>query len=297
MAPPLTPEYVLDFMDRSGIERAVLLPMENPEATYFYVTTEDVLRYTARHPDRFIPFCNIDPRRWTADTNVDYYPILCEYRERGCRGFGEAIAALPVDDPRATKIYDGCGRLGMPVLLDMDAAHNLDEKGLPGLERLLQSLPHTVFIGHGPHFWAEISGDVTEDQFGTYPEGPVAPGGAVPRLLKEYPNMYADTSAMSAYNALTRDQEFGCRFLEEFQDKIMFGTDLCVHGQEIRIVEYLNGLLKAGRISGEAYDKITRTNAQRLLGLDSCHRPGGTADSPRLSKVGEGKYGTLSDPS
>jgi hypothetical protein len=269
MAPPLTPEYVLDFMDRSGIERAALLPMENPEATYFYVTTDEVLRAAAQHPDRFIPFCNIDPRRWTADLSVDYYPILCEYREKGCLGFGEAIAALPVDDPRAMKIYEGCGRLGMPVILDIDGTHNLDSKGLPGLERMVRELPDTVFIGHGPHFWAEISGDVTEEQFGTYPEGAIAPGGAVPHLLGEYPNMYADTSAMSGHNALTRDPEYGYRFLEEFQDKLVFGTDLCIVGQEVGIVSYINDALIEGGISPTAYDKITRRNAEALLGLET----------------------------
>lgn len=267
MAPPLTPGYLLDFMDSNGIEKAALLPMENPEGTHFYVTTDEVLRVCAQHPDRLIAFCNIDPRRWTADLSVDYYGMLCEYREKGCRGFGEAIAGLCVDDPRAAKIYDGCGRLGMPVTLDMNARSNMDDKGLPRLEGLVRSLPDTNFIGHAQHFWAEISSDVGGADFDAYPKGRISPGGAVPRLLTEYSNMYADISAMSGYNALTRDPEYGYRFLEDFQDKLLFGTDLCIAGQEVKIVSYINDALARRKISRTAYDKITRKNAEKLLQL------------------------------
>ena len=52
------------------------------------------------------------------------------------------------------------------------------------------------------------------------------PGGAVDRLLQEYPNVYADLSAGSAYNALTRDPDFTPGFLERNWQKLCFGTDV-----------------------------------------------------------------------
>jgi len=86
-------------------------------------------------------------------------------------------------------------------------------------------------------------------------------------LLIKYPNLYADLSAGSGFNAISRDYEYGIKFLEEFQNKLVFGTDICRHGQEAPIANYIKTLLKEGRISQSAYDKITHLNAERLLKL------------------------------
>jgi predicted TIM-barrel fold metal-dependent hydrolase len=245
----LTPAYLLKLMDTHGIEKAALLPIESPEETDFYVTTEEVLRICRRHPDRFIPFCNVDPRRRNADLSTDFYAILKEYRDRGCRGFGEAMSGLWVDDPRLQLIYEACGALGLPIIFHMDHLRNMDEKGLPRFESMIRRFPQTIFIGHGQHFWAEISADVREPDFGIYPKG------------KVIRNAYADLSAGSAWNALTRDPGFGSQFLTEFQDKLLFGTDICRYDQDLPMI----GHLKSGVLSTEAYDKIVRGNALRIL--------------------------------
>jgi predicted TIM-barrel fold metal-dependent hydrolase len=127
----LTPSHLLRFMDRNGIEKAALLPIENPEETYYYVTTDEVLKVCKRHPDRFIPFCNVDPRRGNSDTSTDFYRMIKEYKERGCKGFGEELSSLYVDDPRLQKIYEACGELETPIIFHLDGLRNIDEKGLP----------------------------------------------------------------------------------------------------------------------------------------------------------------------
>lgn len=257
----LTPAYLLKLMDAHGIEKAALLPIESPEETDYYVTTEEVLRICKRHTDRFIPFCNVDPRRRNADLTTDFHSILEEYRDRGCRGFGEAMSGLWVDDPRLRKIYESCGRLGLPIIFHMDALRNMDERGLPRFESMIRRFPDTIFVGHGQHFWAEISAHVSEEDFGRYPEGKVIRPGAVERLLSTYQNAYADLSAGSAWNAITRDPEHGRWFLNEYQDKLLFGTDLCRYNQELPMIEYLG----SGILSAVAYDKITHANADRIL--------------------------------
>ncbi|MHB9131186.1 MAG: amidohydrolase family protein [Armatimonadota bacterium] len=262
MEPPLTAGYLLKLMDKHGIEKACLLPMENPEFTSYYVTTEEVLRACKRHPDRFIPFCNVDPRRKT-----DLRPILEEYRDRGCRGFGEGIAALPIDEPRLMEMYAVCGEFHWPVILDIMGVSNIDDAGFPRFNRMLCTLPDTIFLGHAMHFWAEISGDARPEQFNSYPTGPVTPGGTVPRMLREHPNLYGDISAGSGFNALTRDREFGYRFLEEFQDKLVLGTDICRYRQDTLIVPYLKDALATGKLSQTAFQKITRLNTERVLGM------------------------------
>jgi len=258
----LTARYLLQIMDKHGIEKAVLLPMENPEFTSFYVTTEEVLRACRRYPDRFIPFCNVDPRR-----QGSLRGMLEEYRDRGCKGFGEGIAALPIDEPHLMEMYAVCGEFGWPVILDIMGVSNIDDAGFPRFRRMLRELPDTVFLGHAMHFWAEISGDAHPGQFNSYPGGPVTPGGAVPQMLRDHPNLYGDLSAGSGYNAITRDPTFGYRFLEEFQDKLVLGTDICVYRQDTRIVPYLKTALADGKITRTAFDKITRRNAEKLLRL------------------------------
>jgi hypothetical protein len=265
---PLTPKYLLGFMDRVGIEKAILLPIESPEEAHYYVSTEYVLGVCKRYPDRFLPACNVDPRIGTGDNTAQLRARLTEYRKRGSVAYGEAMTGLAIDDQQLQVVYRVCGELRMPIVYHIDGYRNLDEKGFPRFQRMLRKYPDTVFVGHAQHFWAEISGDVTEEQFSTYPKGKVAPGGAVPRLMRQYPNLYADISAGSGLNALTRDPAFGYRFLDEFQDRLFFGTDVCRYNQEIPHVAYLNDGRTTRRISQPVYDKIARGNALRVFALD-----------------------------
>ena len=57
------------------------------------------------------------------------------------------------------------------------------------------------------------------------PPAPIVPGGVTDKLLLDYPNLFADTSANSANNALSRDAEFTKGFLARHQDKLHFGSD------------------------------------------------------------------------
>ena len=260
--PEATPEILIAKMDELDIEKAVLLPIENPEELDFYVTTHMVLDVVRRYPDRFIPFCNIDPRH-RYPGKFDPRPILEEYIESGCKGFGENLAGIPIDDKMNQVIFGHCGELGLPMVLHFDVHINRDWLGFPGLERMLQLYPDTIFIAHGPHFWSEISADATWADMSDYPTGKVVPGGASDRLLTEYPNMYADLSAGSGNNALARDPAFARDFLERHQDKLLFATDYLQPGQ---VVDNADTLRNSG-ISEAAMRKIGRENAIRLLKL------------------------------
>ena len=57
-------------------------------------------------------------------------------------------------------------------------------------------------------------------------KGPVKEGGRLVCLMRNYKNLYADLSANSGGCAIMRDEKFGLQFLEEFQDRLMFGTDM-----------------------------------------------------------------------
>jgi len=268
------PTNLIAKMDAWGIDKTCILPLsEHPEGAYLECNTEDVIAACARYPDRLIPFCLIDPR-YGNRPDMDFRHLLEEYTARGCKGIGELLPKLDFDDPRCLNLYTQAAEFGLPVLFDMQdrpTGYGLrDDYGLPRLERALQTCPDTVFIGHGPTFWAEISAEVPEDARSSYPTGPVTPGGAVPRLMRQYPNLWADTSAGSGHNALTRDREFGLQFMDEFQDKLIFGTDSCRRSDvetTAPIVATLRELHETGALSQEALEKIEWKNCVGLLGL------------------------------
>lgn len=261
-------------MDAWGIERTCVLALsEHPEGAYLESGTEDVLAACARYPGRLVPFCLIDPRHGNRP-DMDFRYLLEEYAARGCKGIGELLPKLAFDDPRCLNLYRQAGAFGLPVLFDMmdgPLHYGLnDDPGLPKLEHALQVCPETVFIGHGPTFWAEISAEVPADQRAGYPAGPIVRGGAVPRLMRQYPHLWADTSATSGNNALTRDPAFGVEFLDAFQNQVMFGTDSCRRSDVERLwptVATIRDLRTNGKLPAEALEKIEWRNAARLLKL------------------------------
>jgi predicted TIM-barrel fold metal-dependent hydrolase len=266
---------LINKMDHWGIDRACVLCLsEHPEAEYQESDTEDILAACSRFPQRLIPFCLIDPRFGANAPTMDFSYLLEEYAARGCKGMGEMLPKMDFDDPRGLNLFRQTGRFGLPVLFDMNdnpTYYGLrDDPGLPRLEKALQECPETVFIGHGPTFWAEISGEVPADQRRGYPQGPVKPGGAVPRLIARYANLWADLSAFSGYNALTRDKQFGLEFLDQFQDRLLFGTDHCermIFNPNAPIVDFMRKVREEKWLSEEAWDQIAWKNAVRLLNL------------------------------
>lgn len=269
---PFTAERLLKRIDQLRIDRFVLLPIIGPEGNYLPFDSEDVIEVYRHHRKKVIPFCNIDPRAGSNSPTTDFSFLINRYKKAGCRGMGESMANIYFDSPLCINLFRQCGKSGLPVLFHMadkiGGRYGLvDSIHLPRLEKALKECPETIFIGHAMAFWSEISADVSNKTRGGYPKGPVKHPGRLVQLLKKYPNLYGDLSAGSGYNAITRDRKYGYRFLQEFQDKLLFGTDLCHVVQEVPIVDYFEEILKKGIISAEAHRKITHTNAERILNL------------------------------
>ncbi|NQU10563.1 amidohydrolase family protein [bacterium] len=262
---PLTVEKLLRFMDEHGIQKSVILPLVAPEEEDYYYTTEQALADCARYPDRLIPFANMDPRRGNNDGTYDFHPVLKEYADQGCRGFGEILANLPTNDPRMKGIYRACGRLGFPVLFDFRLATTgvVEPVGMPWLEECVAEFPQTIFIGHGPGWWAEISAEVKAEDKNSYPTGKVHPPGRIDYLLARYPNLHADLSANSALNAFSRDLAYANRFVRQHWRKLLFGTDRFIREEQPTMIR----LLREMHLSDEMARAIFTTNAQQMLRL------------------------------
>ncbi|MCL1792569.1 MAG: amidohydrolase [Oscillospiraceae bacterium] len=264
----ITLEELTKKHDGLNIERAILLPIVSPEV-YVPQSVGEIIDIADASGGRFIPYCNIDPRVYSNSSDAPIGRLLEYYKHLGCRGIGEVMPNLPWSDPRFQNLLRHVEQAGFPLIFDMTG--NLgsgygiyDDPGMPQLEACLEKFPDLLFVGHGPAFWAEISALRDPfDRFG-YPNYPVAKEGRVPQLLREYPNLAAELSAGSGANALARDPEYAVSFLNEFKDKIMFGTDICTKNNTFPTARLLQDLQADGKIPG-AFEMIARENAIRLL--------------------------------
>jgi predicted TIM-barrel fold metal-dependent hydrolase len=278
-----TPEQVIERYDAVGIEKGALLPIVSPEI-YLPQANEDILDMVEDYPDRFIPFCNIDPRALTNSADAPLGDLLRHYKDRGCKGLGEVMPNMPVMDPMVQNLFRHAQDVGLPVTFDgsdqVTGDFGLyDDPGLPQLEHTLQRFPDLILLGHGPVFWSEIGRLETPGergyvfrpgggQVGRCPTGPIEEEGVVPKLFRRYPNLYGDLSDFTPYNALSRDPEYGPKFLDEFQDRLLFGTDLCYPDMPLPMIDLLLEWRDTKKISEEAFRKVARENAIGLLQLE-----------------------------
>ncbi|WP_397569501.1 amidohydrolase family protein [Schlesneria sp. T3-172] len=270
----LTAELLVRFMDQHQVERACVLPLVSPESAPIPQPVTTALKAYHDFPERIIPFCVVDPRAATAPGQRQGHvagvkgivDLLKRYQDAGCRGLGEHKTGLPFDAPQQMYLYEACDTVGFPILFHLDDIRNPDMPGLPRLEAVLKAFPQLPLIGHAAGFWASISGDATIEDFGRYPDIPlpVAPDGALDRLMKKYPNLYGDLSEPGGEKAIARDLTFGREFVIRHADQLLFGTDVLMPNQKIPQFELLDSL----NLPEDVQYKIYRGNAIKLLKLE-----------------------------
>ena len=236
-----TPEDVdrwVKVMDETGIEKTVLLTGAHGEAF------DRLVELYSRYPTRFELWCGFD---YAGYDQPGYGRAAVAELERCARkgakgvgeegdkglgmGFGKA-KGLHFDDARLAPLLDRCSDLGLPVNIHvadpiwmyqkMDETNDglmnalnwrLDDK--PGivdhagmiavLERAVRAHPRTTFVAC--HF-ANLDYDLTR----------------LGQLLDALPNLYADISARYAETATI--PRFASSFLNRYQDRLVYGTDM-----------------------------------------------------------------------
>ncbi len=267
------PEELFVFYKLLGVEKGIILPSVSPESAFDLITNKEAAEIARKYPQQFYWFCNLDPRMGNNSPKTDFSFFLNYFKECGAKGVGEITANLYFDDPMVLNLFRHCEACDMPVTFHIGAKGNdyglVDELGLPRLEKVLSMFPKLRFLGHSQKFWSEISGDVTEQSRGENKPGKVTRGGRVVALMRKYPNLCGDLSAGSGYNAISRDPDFSYGFLEEFQDRLYYGTDVCspvnITWDMIKLSAFLDEAMEKEKISYAAYKKICRTNALALL--------------------------------
>ncbi len=251
-------EKIIQHYDALGIDKAWVLTWEEVNGLiphYEHLSFAQMWRACRKYPKRFVPFYAPDPRRPDAER------VLRAALRKGIKGFGECKVRMCIEDPDLIKLFRIAADAGLPILIHMDKAIPPNyaywyNHGIDGLGRVLEMLPHANIIGHGPGFWRYVSGDEDQDP-DPYPRGKVKPGGKLPAFLARYPNLYCDLSAGSGLRGISRDPEWGRRFLIKYSGRILYGTDEFNR----KHLDYLTGLELPPRVMR----RITGENAMKLL--------------------------------
>jgi predicted TIM-barrel fold metal-dependent hydrolase len=202
-------------LDGAGVTKANLLTRAN--------ALEQVKAVQAAAPGRFIWFSSYDV------TQPDAEKVLTQTVKSGAQGFGEMKFHVAADGPELRRIYAVAADLQVPILIHFQEVDHTPNEGTwstgfaKTFDSVLKAYPKTTFIGHADAFWANVSADYHNEA--VYPGGRVKRGGVTDKWLGDYPNLFADMSAVSGNNAMARDPEFAADFLKRHQDKLLFGSD------------------------------------------------------------------------
>ncbi len=213
-----------------------------------------------RRPGHFVRSVRTDPSAADADK------ILRGAIEAGAVSIGEMKFHVALDSPEMRRVYEVAAELKVPVMLHIQTFPHFQGEmpyntGYTEFDKMLRSYPRTNFIGHGDLFWAHISADVPTDR--GYPAGKIKPGGLTDRWLSDFPNLYADMSANSGNNGLSRDTEFSRGFINRHKNKLIFGSDCsCADGNGGGISQGNNP--EASRLAGKCVARETLGVLQRL---------------------------------
>lgn len=269
-------EDLIEDMDAHNIEKSWILTwMGGGDPSAFdprfkgldnkapHVPLQSIVEVCRRYPDRFIAGYCPDPMDPQAPAKLEAAIDI-----HGVRVCGEWGFSILFDDPRCLEIYRVAGRRGLPVVVHLDVPYLPPNGGryvgndnwyggtIHNFERALKACPESIFVGHAPGFWRELSGAADE-----WPEAylrpPLIPGGRLWSLFETYPNLYADLSAGSALRALQSDPNVARELLVQHADRLLFGRDY--FGGE------LLGFIKSLDLPADVWRKIGRENAERLI--------------------------------
>lgn len=240
-----TPDANTKHLDGCGVTMANLLT----QAT----AAERVHAVQAAFPKRFVWYASTDITKPGAEA------LLTQAVKDGAGGLGELKFHVDADGPEFRRMYALAAELDVPIMIHFQEVPHTETEGVfaPGFKRfetILKAFPKTRFFGHADAFWANVSADYANQE--AYPSGPIKRGGITDKLLSDYPNLFADMSANSGNNALTRDPGFTPDFLARHQDKLVFGSDCgCTDGNGGGVAQANNPA--ANRLSGKCVARET----------------------------------------
>jgi predicted TIM-barrel fold metal-dependent hydrolase len=241
-----TPEANANHWDGCGVSNAVVLARES--------SAGQVAACRSRYPGRLLG--------WFASADItrpDAEKLLTAAVKSGAIGLGELKFHVEAAGPELQRMYALAAELNVPILVHFQEVPHTPTEGVfatgwKNFELMLKRFPNTKFVGHADAFWANLSADYANEA--AYPTGKIKLGGITDRLLSDYPHLYADLSANSGNNGLSRDPEFTEGFLKRHQEKLIFGSDCaCSDGKGGGVSQQNNPA--ASRLAGKCVARET----------------------------------------
>jgi predicted TIM-barrel fold metal-dependent hydrolase len=234
------PERVVKIMDAANLKKIVILTGMWGEKL------QGVLdKMVKAYPDRFMVFAQIDYSKIDdANFGAEMVKQLDDSVRRGARGLkvlkdlglgvkDKSGKLLAVDDPRLDPIWEECGRLGIPVAIHTSDPEAFFKPTDSRNERYEELMRNPTWSFYGPQFPGKETllterNHIIEQHPNTtfialhvanWPENL----DAVSAWLDKFPNMYIEFGARQA--ELGRQPRRAGRFFQQYQDRILFGTD------------------------------------------------------------------------
>ena len=242
-------DIVAKWMEHNHIEGCVshdLLPTRAADEKQRQIVKENFAKYK----EKILHFCFIEPDE--VSTVDEAVKILEREKAVGAVGFGEHYGRnLMFDDPRNLRLYAACEKVGFPVMFHIDRNKNMVEKRMRRVEHVLKMFPDCIIIAHA-EWWAYF------------------PDGTCDRMLRKYPNLYADTSGSQMLSLLNRDRTYTREFMIRNADKVLYGSDFGwwnINGKSrdslgLQLINELD-------LPEDVKTKILRGNAERIFGFKS----------------------------
>ena len=237
-----TLDDIISDMDEAGVDKAVIVAADYSTAYgTVVVTNEDVARMSGSHPDRFIPFCSVDPSQGRLAVDRLEFAV----KDLGARGLKlvPPMQGFNFADPRHDALWHKAAELD--IIVWTHAAHQSSTPGTDGrlgqpilVESVALKFPELrIVLGHCgfPWVWESWS------------------------MAVRHSNVYVDISAFTdLYNYFPWDA-YSARGNEH---KLLFATDnpLVPFADCVKAVEALP-------IGDDFKSAIFGKNAEALLRL------------------------------
>lgn len=195
-----------------GISKVVFLPTGMPPNNKFYrVHSLFLMGLAKKYPDQVIPFCTIDEADPRAAELVEQY-ILAGAKGLKLLGGHPDYYDEPLNSENMYKVYDKVTKYDVPVLIHGELI-NFPEQ-YDQLDEVFSDFQEVTFIL--AHYGVTLMRGIHLD--------------VITELLDKHPNLYIDLSmggGITAYHSyLKRDLETIRNFVIEYQDRILFGSDI-----------------------------------------------------------------------